>query len=82
MDPHWGLADASEHGTVAAQLAGDRSAELSATPIDLGKPDAITGDSHVRGHGYFGVAVDGPGDVEVLRLEVEPGPNAPIWKPP
>ena len=71
------LAGGAEHGTVAARLSGDRSAELPATPIDLGKPDAITGDPHVRGHGYFGVAVDGPGEIEVLGLEVDPGPNRP-----
>jgi hypothetical protein len=71
------LAEGAEHGTVTVRVTGDRSAELSATPIDLGKPDAITGEPHVRGHGYFGVAVDGPGEVEVLGIKVGPGPNAP-----
>ena len=64
-----------QHGTVAAEVDGATSATLSPTPIDLGKPDALTGDPHVRGRGYFGVAVDGPGEVEILSLEVDPGPN-------
>lgn len=67
-----------EHGTVAARLEGDRNAKLPATPIDRGKPDALTGDPHVRGLGYFGFAVDGPGEVEVLGIEVDPGGNEPI----
>jgi len=65
------------HGAVAAQLEGDLIAELPATQIDLGKPDALTGDPHVRGRGYFGFAVDGPGEVEVLSIEVDPGRNEP-----
>ena len=65
------------HGSVAARLEGAISAGLAATPIDLGKPDELTGDAHVRGLGYFGVAVDGPGEVEVLDLEVDPGANTP-----
>ncbi|MCS3668640.1 hypothetical protein GGP77_002891 [Salinibacter ruber] len=65
------------HGMVAAQLEGDASAELPATPVDLGKPDSLTENPHVRGKGYFGVAVDGPGEVEILSLEVDPGPNTP-----
>lgn len=71
------LTDEDQYGTVAAALEGDCTASLPATPIDLGKPDARTGDSHVRGQGYFGVAVDGPGEVEILSLEVDPGPNRP-----
>ena len=71
------LTGGAEHGVVAARMTGDCSAELPGTPIDLGKPDATTGDPHVRGHGYFGVAVDGPGEVEVLSIEVDPGPNRP-----
>ncbi len=71
------FSDEAKHGTVAAQLDGDAVAELPATPIDLGKPDALTDDPHVRGLGYFGFAVDGPGEVEVLSIEVDPGPNRP-----
>ena len=68
----------AEHGRVAAQLDGDVSAKLPATPADLGKPDAGTNNPHVRGKGFFGVAVDGPGEVEVLGLKVDPGPNTPV----
>lgn len=71
------LSDGARHGTVAADLDGDCTASLPATPIDLGKPDAMTGTPHVRGKGYFGVAVDGPGEVEILSIEVDPGPNRP-----
>lgn len=69
--------DDGKRGTVAARVAGDVTAELPATPVDLGKPDALTGDPHVRGLGYFGFSVDGPGEVEVLSIEVDPGPNTP-----
>ena len=67
----------AEHGSVAAQLSGDIHAELPATPIDLGKPDELTGNPHVRGLGYFGFSVDGPGEVEILDFEVSPGNNKP-----
>lgn len=66
-----------EHGTVAAQLEGDLAADLPATPIDLGKPDELTGDPHVRGLGFFGFSVDGPGEVEILDFEIDPGENEP-----
>lgn len=65
------------HGTVAARVEGAAIAELPTTPIDLGKPDERTGDAHIRGLGYFGFAVDGPGEVEVLDLDVAPGINTP-----
>ncbi len=71
------FSDDAQYGTVAAQLNGDCTASLPTTPIDLGKPDARTGNPHVRGKGYFGVAVDGPGEVEILSVEVDPGPNSP-----
>lgn len=65
----------AKYGTVAAELSGDIKAELSSTPIDLGKPDELTGNPHVRGLGYFGFAVNGPGEVEILKIEVSPGKN-------
>lgn len=66
-----------DHGTVAARVEGDLTAELPVTPVDLGKPDALTDEPHIRGLGYFGFSVDGPGEVEVLGIDVDPGPNTP-----
>lgn len=70
--------EGGSHGIVSAHLDGDVSADLSETPIDLGKPDELTEEPHVRGKGYFGFSVDGSGEVEILNLEVDPGSNEPV----
>ena len=70
--------DKSPYGSVSAQVGGAVSASLPSTPIDLGKPDEYTNQPHIRGQGYFGFSVDGPGEVEILDLSVAPGHNPPI----
>ncbi|MFH5832139.1 hypothetical protein [Halalkalibaculum sp. DA384] len=72
------LSEGGARGMVSARLEGDLQAELPQTPIDLGKPDEVTGNPHIRGYGYWGFSVDGPGEVEILDIELDPGNNKPI----
>lgn len=65
-------------GTVEAEVSGAVRGFLPPTPIDLGKPDAITNEPHCRGKGYFGFSVDGRGEVEILEVSIAPGANKPI----
>jgi hypothetical protein len=65
------------NGRVSATVSGAVQANIEPRDIDLGKPDELTNQPHVRGKGYWGFAVHGQGEVEILEVAYEPGSNQP-----
>jgi hypothetical protein len=71
------LSDDGPYGTVFAEVSGAVHGVATPELLDLGKPDEITNKPHIRGKGYFGFAVDGEGEVEILEVSAVLGPNTP-----
>jgi hypothetical protein len=71
------FSEAEPHGTVQASVTGALQGTIAPVAIDLGKPDEMTNNPHIRGRGYWGFSVHGRGELEILDVSYVPGVNTP-----